>query len=515
MSDVKEGKTKGKANFGAVIILIISAAVFIPAGGFAVIQGLRAKTPVFGTVNGQKITYEPGSRFYQIATNTARQYQQYGISINDRMYSSIIRNAYDQTVIEYYYKDAVEKSGYSVPQEAVNRQLVDIFTEDGVFNKKKYNQQPDTVINGLRKEIEENLYTRRFLDDSFGSVTKTGDKSVYGLKYSEAEKALLASFDDEKHAFELAVFNTDSYPDEEVKAFASSHSDKFMKYDLLAITVNTNDEAASLLKQINEGSLSFEDARADNSLNYFTDSDGNLTSPFAYQIEALIEGDDKADILASVTSLKKDEVSSVVKTSYGFDTVYTIFKGNGDASAADTSVEADLKAVRNYITGNENSIIETYFLNLGQDLVDDYSVSNSFEKACKKFNLEKEDVKAFALNYGNTRFADSVEGTLQNAASNKEILTKLFSLKENEASEPFVLGDHIVVARCTKIASEPDVPKVAESEEESEPEDPLKTAASKIASSDDDAANDFIQKSSSYKDSYYEAYSKVFSPASL
>ena len=502
-------KTKSKINWGAVIILIISAAVFIPAGGFAVIQGLRSKNPSFGTVNGKSITYEPGSNFYQNASNMARQYQAYGISINEQIYQYIISSAYNQTVIGLYRNSAVQESGYEVPEEAVNRRMVEYFSKDGVFDEKLYKSQNETVLNGLRTEIENELKDKRYVDDLYGNSTKFANKAVYGMNVSTDEKKFLTAMGTEKHAFSVASFDVADYPDTEVKKFAAENADKFTKYKFLAITTDVQESAESVLKQLQNGELTFEDAVADKSLRLFSGDDGVLTSRYRFQIEKLLDESEDAE---AVLALKKDELSPVLKTKYGSQIVYTILKGTEETEAADTSSDADLSTVRSYITNNENSLIETYFLNLGKDFVDEFSV-NGFDAACAKFNLEKEDVKPFSLNYGATDFADSPEGSLSSVSSNKDALLKLFSLKEKEAGEPFVLGNKVIVALCTAITNE--VPAKAEETEDAEETetvkaDPYESLNSKILSAEDSLGDTYLKKTGAYVDTFESAYSKVF-----
>ncbi len=58
-----ETKKKESSKIGAVIILVISALVFLPFGASAIFESIFNKRQVntFGSYAGQKISYEPGS----------------------------------------------------------------------------------------------------------------------------------------------------------------------------------------------------------------------------------------------------------------------------------------------------------------------------------------------------------------------------------------------------------------------------------------------------------------------
>ena len=89
--------------------------------------------------------------------------------------------------MKYAYEDAVKKSGWAVPKEAVNRQLRPYFyDENGKFSSKLYKQADPSSVENLRKNIEDSLYTSRFHDDMFGSSSDfLGIDNLYGVKIAE------------------------------------------------------------------------------------------------------------------------------------------------------------------------------------------------------------------------------------------------------------------------------------------------------------------------------------------
>ncbi|MEE0893162.1 MAG: hypothetical protein UIT85_03945 [Treponema sp.] len=96
---MEKGK-KGDTKIGAVIILIISAAVFLPTGGAAVYQALlnNQKAESFGSYDGKQILYEPGSKFHTTVSSIAQNYRNSGLEVNEQSHYYIMNQAFKQTI---------------------------------------------------------------------------------------------------------------------------------------------------------------------------------------------------------------------------------------------------------------------------------------------------------------------------------------------------------------------------------------------------------------------------------
>ena len=452
---ITEQKTKkDSSKIGAVIILVISALVFLPFGASAVFQSIfnKQKVSSYGSYNGKNITYEPGTKFFITVSNLAQSYQAGGYKVDENSYYRIMREAFYQTVINMAFTDSVKKSGYIVPKEAVNRAVIERFTDPSTekFSQKAYNQTSAVDLEKLRKDIEESLVYRRYFYDLFGTDNEVSfnGTALYGLKRSGAEKKFLASMGAEKHSFDAVAFSTANFPKEEAVKFGKENAEKFIKYDLSVITVDDEQEAKALLKQINGNEITFADAASEKSQKYYSDAEGKNAGAYRYQIENML---DNVDSLAELEKLQKDEISAIIKTKRG----YSIFKCDGSVVAADFEDSTVQDAVLGYINSNEKSYIENYFLEIAENFVSEAAIS-SFDSACKKFNVEKSEVQPFPVNYGSSSIYSSVSetGPLARIASNEDAYKTAFSLKQDEISSPFILGSNVVVLKCTGIQTD-------------------------------------------------------------
>ncbi len=455
--EAKVKTAKDHTKIGAVIILVISAIVFIPFGGYEVISALFGKqdVPVFGSYKGKKITYEKGSTFTNVTENLAERYKAYGIQVDSSTYYYLFNEAFSETVKDMAYRDEIAKTGYSVPTEAINRTLVGYFMdENGNYSPKLYNQTDKATRKSLSENIERSLVYNRFQDDLLGSTSLTiKDTPLYGVKASSTEQAFLTNMSKEKHSFKYVAFNTEDFPEEEAVKWArqGDNKDKFVKYDMSAISLDNESDAKALLKQLNSNEITFADAVSEKSAGYYADDEGKLSRPYRYQLAISIP--DSAD-LDKVTGLANGAISDVVATSRGF----SIFRKDGADTAADFSDEETVNVILSYIKTNEHGYIEDYYSSIAKDFTAQAALS-TLEEAAENFNVTVEETEPFPLNYGSSTLyagVPSANSELANLATHEDVLEKIFSLKQGETSVPVVLSSNVLVFRCTGITQDAD-----------------------------------------------------------
>ena len=446
---------KDHTKIGAVIILVISAIVFIPFGGYEVISAIFGKrdVPVFGKYNGKKITYERGSTFTNVTENLAERYKAYGMQVDSTSYYYLFTQAFSETVKDMAYLERVAQAGYSVPDGAVDRRMVNYFTdEDGNYSPKLYNQTDKAARKSLREGVVKTLEYNRFRDDLLGSSTLSVKGSpLYGIKASSKEKDFYTAMGKEKHAFEYVAFNTEDFPPEEAVKWAKldNNKDKFVKYSISAISLENESDAKEVLKQLNSNEITFEDALTEKSTGYYTDSEGKLARPYRYQLEISIP--EKEDV-QKVTGLTSGAISDVITTSRGF----TIFRKDSPEAAVDFSDEETVSVITTYIKTNEHGYIEDYYSNIARDFTAQAAIS-TFETASQNFNVTVSTTEAFPLNYGSSSLYGTVPAAnaeLANLNTNGDALEKAFALKAGETSAPVVLGSNVIVFRCTGITQD-------------------------------------------------------------
>ncbi|MCQ2575565.1 MAG: hypothetical protein MJ162_02400 [Treponema sp.] len=487
-------------SIGAVIILVISFVAFVGFGGISELMSQKNQEKqkvVFGSYDKKEIyvtPYEQNTDFNKNLREVYNNYASQGIQVPAEYQSFIYQQAFSKTVQQFAFESALNKSGYSVPAESINRIMRLQFTDaNGNFSNRMYNSMSDSDVAALREEIRDSLYLTRFSADHFGSDDDViGEDSLYGLKASDDEVAFLASMNNNKRAFTAAVFQKSNFPESEKIKFGKNNAAKFFKYDMLAITLEDENKAKQTANDIASEKTTFEDAIV-YSTKYYTDTEGNLTNAYQYQLENTLE--DKAD-LAKITDLAVGGVSPVLKTGTG----YTIFKMVSDPVAPDFDDEEIKSRVSTYINSYETSVIEDYYVAIAKNFA--AAAAKDFDAACEATEeCEKVEIPAFPLNYGGVEVADSIDTTLTGFAgadSNENFLKTAFTLKENEISEPMVVGNNIVVIKYTG----------SEEAEESKSDEEITDSILKF---DQEAAYSAIMNSDKLKDNFATTYYRNFS----
>lgn len=490
-------------TIGSLIVLLICAFCFVVLPAFTGSEGQQNKLPPFGKYNKREITYEQDSDFANYVSQYGQMFQAYGQQLNEQTYYTVFKYAFDATVRKFAYEDAVNKSGYVVPQAAVNRNMVPFFSdENGNYSSKLYKQTDPKTVENLRKSIQSGLVASRYSDDLFGSEEDiVGSEALYGLKESDAELEFLKSYNANKRGFQMALFNTSDYPEEEKLKFAKENQAKFNKYDISIVTVEDKAKAQTVLKRINNNEITFEDAISEYSLNYFTNSEGKVTSAYQYQIENLLVNKDD---LAILTDLAVDSVTDVIETSNSF----SIFKKNGETKTPDFEIDEYKDLVSTYLRNYEKTRIEDYFTAKANDFIAQAAKSD-FDSACTSMNIKNVEIPAFPLNYGSVAIADSLNTSIEglgSADTNEKFLETAFNLKMNEMSEPLVLNGYVAVIKYTSDGNEAKAADTNDGETDNSEDDNTADVLSNISDLDQSSANSYILSSDKLENNFAEVY---------
>jgi hypothetical protein len=436
-------------TIGSLIILLISAIVFVLVPAMMG-RSTNNKMPPFGKYDGKEIRYEQGSDFADYVSRYADMLKNQGQEVNTQSYYYIFNYAFNATVQKMAFSKAVRKSGYTVPQSAINREMLPYFSDsNGKYSPKRYKETPASSIEAMQKDFRNTLTTGRYSDDCFGSQRAVGKDSLYGLKTSSAETAFLQNIGKSKRAFNMISLNMKDYPDSEKVAYGKTNSQKFVKYALSVITCDDKAKAESVAKRLANNEIKFADAVGEYSKKIYSDEKGNLTSPYYYQLEKIIKNEDD---FKAVTELTKDTVSKVMETNQGF----SVFHADADAVQPDFTNDATIKDVYNYLNTYEAGHIEDYYTNIAKNFAASAS-STSFDDACRQYNLTKTEIAAFPLNYGSVSLTGSFDkkiAALSGADSNENFLKTAFSLKQNEISSPVINGKNVIVLQFTNETTE-------------------------------------------------------------
>jgi parvulin-like peptidyl-prolyl isomerase len=482
---------KSVYTIGSLIILLICAFVFVLLPALTGISSKQEKLPAFGKYNGKEIKYEQGTDLYNFVSYYGQmvQSQNQNQQIDTSSYYYIFNYAFNSTVLKMAYADAVDKSGYIVPNESINRSMAAYFTDEtGKYSSKIYKQTPESTIIRMRKDAEGNLTSARYSDDNFGSNTDTlGTEQLFGIKESDAELDFLTSCNTNKRGFDMVVFNTNDYPTEEILKFANKNTQKFVKYDLSVITTEDESKAKTVIKRLNNNEITFADAVSEYSTKNFSNTEGKITGSYQYQVENILDNKEDISVIAALSS---DSPSSIIKTTTG----YSIFKKDSNSVNPDFDNETVINDVTTYINNYEMSVIEDYFVAKATDFTT-LAINSNFDSACSKLSYDKITIEPTPLNYGNVSAFKTLSTNVYGLDTNETFLKTAYSLNKGDISKPIVVNKNIVVVQYT-------------TEDNSISEEPV--AFTSLSSYDENAAQNFIMDNPKLENNLSEVFFNNF-----
>ncbi|MDR2602024.1 MAG: peptidylprolyl isomerase [Spirochaetaceae bacterium] len=362
------------------LVIVIIAFVLVPA-----------IVPNAGTLDANKLTfgyYKNNPIIYTGSNYFAQARQQYNAEAPNYGWDeyTVWQQAYKAQVIRTAALYTVKKTGYKPPESLVNKKTSElpIFQdENGRFSRALYTQMPPSERLALINDVNNNLILTRFWDDMFN------------IRISEQEKEFIGRMAQSQRNFLLAAFPYSSYPDEEVAAFAEKNPDIFVSVHFSQISAAKESEAKKILKSIEEGALTFEDAARNQSKDQYASRGGDAGAKLFYEIKNFVKNAEDAENLAK---LEKGKLSAVIQTSDG----WAIFRAEEDAKPIDASDSTAISQIRSYIDSFERGLIEDHLFAKAQELSDKAQDlgKNGFEEAAANAGVTAVDFGPLPINYG-------------------------------------------------------------------------------------------------------------------
>jgi hypothetical protein len=441
---IRQFKARPLVFVGTIIILVIVIVAFVFVPVF-VPEARGGGDLTFGTWNKRPISYVPGNYLAQRQRELAQQMQN---SLNDANYTFISRyiwrQAFEDAAVHTAILDEMSVAGYEAPADLVDRRVAQLpdFQESGRFSPARWNRLDNTTRLNLWREIQDSIAIEQYIED------------ITGLKVSTTEADFIARMGETRRSFNLVAFPLSSWPEGELAAYAAENANLFLTTHLFRITVASNErEAAQILKSIQDGTTSFEDAAKLHSGDMYADRGGDMGLKMAYELA--LELENPADREYAV-GMKTGEYSPVIK----LETGWTFFRAEADPYPADLSDSGAMGKIRAYVMDFERGRIEDWII-ADAELFAESINNNGVEQAAFFRGVEVRSFGPLPLNYGARSYSDwgyetdgvnlfpalssfSIEEL--NTAGSQEIFWKnAFATPLNEPSAPFVAGNNVLI----------------------------------------------------------------------
>ncbi|MDR1466389.1 MAG: SurA N-terminal domain-containing protein [Treponema sp.] len=431
-------KTRPGIFIGTVIVLIIViiAFVFVPAITPSADMG-RNVDLVFGYYGKTPISYVPGGYLAQVYENIARSQQNSGQDINNFfMNYQMWRAAFEQTVVHTAILEEMRKANYITPDSVVDKEVASlpIFQENGRFSSLKYRQMDGNTRETLWKEMQEEIISSRYMED------------MANLKISSKEAPFVRAMASPERSFDMVSFSLSNYPDSETIAFANANPSLFKSIHLSKITMKSEKEVQQVMQNIKDGIATFEDSAKTQSQDTATaEKGGDMGVKMVFELQSDIPDE---NIRNTVLDIAKGSFSEVIK----IGEMWAFFRAEDESKSADVTDEETLRKIRSYIMDFERGRVEDYFIKEAESFAA-LSKANGFDAALEEQSLERKHFGPTPINFGGEQLfppLDSSVSELSGAVSNENFWQTAFSTPLNTASNPFVIGNNVLVLYPTE-----------------------------------------------------------------
>ncbi|MEW5817785.1 MAG: peptidylprolyl isomerase [Spirochaetota bacterium] len=418
---------------GSVIILVIIVVTFI---GTPVADKMGNGVRItFGKYGNKNIEFYPGNYLSRQKDLIAEQLRENSTQQNFEWQAyQVWKTAFDRTAIHIAILDEGERSGLYVTDYKIDHTLTQYgpYMENGEFSEERYKNTSNQERYEIRKIYRENLLHDQYITDVVLNSTHSRNEIDFIKKMALPERS-----------FRYVIFSFSDYPEGGVIDYGIQNPKLFRQMKLSRITIKSGEsDAKTIFKQLEGNPAAFEDLAKTQSKDAFAEKGGEMGLRRYFTLQ---EDFASAPDLDYLFSLKKGEVSKVLKTTFG----WAIYRCDEEATDIDLSNEESVNLVRAYMERYEAGKIEDFLVKKADEFRSS-ALAEGFDKAAETNNLDINTSDYFPVNYGNTFFLKQVKSTgndkaLESAAYKEQFFISAFSLKPNDTSLPLVLDKVVVV----------------------------------------------------------------------
>lgn len=418
-------------SLGILVIIVISFVGAPLLGGI----GGSGNELVFGKYADTEILYSYGTYFARQLDIMQNEYESTGSDNYQYETYQIWKGAFDRTVFHTAILHSASESGLNISERRIDKALTQYgpYMDNGKFSAVLYNATSNADRYANRTIYREELTQQQFLQDLSEKLTPSAE-----LKFIKSMSTI-------ERNFRYVAYPVSDYPMDEVSAYGNSNKSLFRNIDLSRISLKDDEkEANTIFNQINENPAIFEELAQNYSTDFYADKGGDMGQISYFSLSGDISDSKDTE---SIFALSEGEISSLIKTPYG----YSIYRCNSISKDPDLNNEIVINSILDYMMTNEKGMIEDYFVAQADTFRVD-ALNNGFMETSSAMDQTYYTTDYFPINYGNSYFLKQVKTIDENiyfntVATDKRFLTSLFSLKENEISEPAIVGNAILVAQ--------------------------------------------------------------------
>ncbi len=433
---------------GSVVILVIIIVTFI-GGPLASSQGDAGLS--FGSYNGKDIRYVQDSHFASLVElyNDNFGHRSLGSDSEFNLITQLVwSRAFDDTVTFLASLDKAERSGILVASTQIDEEIINsprFQEEDGTFLLERYKNTPNQDLFEMKRRLNESLMVDQLITDIGQEAWISSNEVEYLQEMNDVQKDI-----------HLIEFSPDSFPDEQVTAWATENANLTRRRSLSSITVN--DELEAVQKIYDTVALSpesFEENARLYSTDEFSPQGGARGEIYAFELIDLLAEEDVASLFDD--ALATGEISGILPIK-DIENSYVFFRASDDTTAFDPADTDQLSSFRDYITDYHPERVSNYVTESAASFVA-AAQDSSFIAAALNQGLEYVSLDSVPMAYGTDSIFNTVDASehpiLFTAFQRDNFLKALFQLDASEISEPISVRDSVLVFSVRDVSPTP------------------------------------------------------------
>lgn len=422
-SKKKEKKEKMSFKKLLTIIIIVALAMLMVGGVYYVIvlisQSRAEKANSWGSYDGEPVLIENNNVFYNTLVNDSNLQTAYLNGDYNSLLSSYY-NAYQAQVAHMALTADADEAGI-VP---VKNEVLDLIIRSGVYNGEdgQYSAEVFNASSEAEKIAVNTYYTNYY---PYTAVLSDLQSTIL----SKQELEFVEGLSKKTRDFEYFVINYQAYPDELAAAYGAENADTFKTVDLSIITAYTEDNINAAYEALNAGTA-WEDVVAAYSVDTYASNGGVVGELAAFSIAPNLSN---ADDLAVILALEPGKYSAPLAGAGG----YAIYKLNSAVRDADFTDEANLSAVKYYLSQNNSAEVAPYIeAAVGTATA---LAQTDFEGAAESVHSEIYTVSSVNDNVAGSQYLGSISsydslGYLAEQATDETLSRELFTSAEGHVT---------------------------------------------------------------------------------
>jgi parvulin-like peptidyl-prolyl isomerase len=422
----KKKQTPFKKMLASIIIGFVAVAF---VGSFAFMYaGKKGRTTYLAVVNHEPIAMSGDSLFVNFYRQFYEEERQKGgeNAITEEKNIQIMRKALDTVIQRTLILQYAKKEGIEVSRDMVLASIVKkgyYASRNKNFDEERYNNTPESDRQRIFNREKEQLIINLFIEEFFNTV-----------RVSDEELKAFFQLSDYGKKIEYILLRYDNVGEQKLKTFYKENPELFEKMHAAQIVIKDDrQKAEEVLRKVRESPDKFAEIAKSESQDPTAEKGGDLG--WFYRNDMVPEFSEAA------FKLKKDEISDIVVTTFGFH----IIKALSDPTI-DPFEKALFRVKQEYVAEHKDEVERDVALESKNILKEAIQKPSSFHEILSKYDLRPTTTDYITLSLPYI-FNEDKSTILYELMNNETVIDNVFSVKVGNIGGPIKTADGEIIFR--------------------------------------------------------------------